>query len=105
MRYRAMAYLVGTLLIVLVVIGIPLRYGAGHPVVATVVGPIHGFCYIAYLVVGYDLARRARLTLWQMIAMAAAGLVPFLTFFIERRVSHLVEGQLDRAAVADSVPS
>ncbi|HUZ19248.1 MAG TPA: DUF3817 domain-containing protein [Acidimicrobiales bacterium] len=90
-RYRVMAYIVGTGLLVLVLIGVPLQYAAGHPGVVAVAGPIHGFLYIIYLITAFDLARRARFTLWQMAAMIGAGLVPFLAFFVERRVSHKVE--------------
>ncbi len=41
--YRAMAYVVGVLLIVLVFVGVPLQFGAGHPVVVNVVGPSTAF--------------------------------------------------------------
>jgi integral membrane protein len=85
-RYRVMAYCVGTGLAVLCVIGIPLQYLANKPAVVQIVGPIHGFLYIIYLVTAYDLARRARFTLLQLAAMICAGLVPGLAFVLERRV-------------------
>ena len=94
LRYRVMAYLVGVGLLVLVLIGVPLRYGAGHPGVVAVVGPVHGFLYMVYLVAGYDLARRARWTLGQMAAVALAGFVPFLAFVVERSVTRRVESEL-----------
>jgi integral membrane protein len=94
LRYRVMAYLVGVGLLVLVLVGVPLRYGAGHPGVVSVVGPIHGFLYIVYLAVGYDLARRSRWSLPQMAAVALAGFVPFLAFVVERSVTRRVESQL-----------
>jgi integral membrane protein len=85
-RYRVMAYTVGVMLLVLVLVGVPLQYGAGLGQVDAVVGPIHGFLYIVYLVTAFDLARRARFSLTQMVAMLAAGLLPFLAFVIERSV-------------------
>jgi integral membrane protein len=84
-RYRVMAYLVGTGLLVLCLVGIPLQI-AGMPEVVQIVGPIHGFLYLIYLAAAYDLARRARFTLLQLAAMVAAGLLPFLAFVLERRV-------------------
>ena len=86
LRYRIMAYIVGTGLLILVFVGVPLQYGAGIPQVAEVVGPIHGFLYIVYLLTAVDLARRARFTLLQLAAMIGAGFLPFLAFFIEHRV-------------------
>jgi integral membrane protein len=90
-RYRVMAYLVGTGLLILVFIGIPLQYGASKPGVVMVVGPIHGALYIVYLLAAIDLARRGRFTLLQMAAMIGAGFLPFLAFLIERRVTRRVE--------------
>ena len=60
-RYRAMAYVVGVGLLVLVLVGVPLQYAAGKPAVVQVVGPIHGFLYIVYLFSVADLVRRFRL--------------------------------------------
>jgi integral membrane protein len=91
LRYRVMAYIVGVGLLVLVLIGIPLQYGAGDAKVVAVVGPIHGFLYIVYLAAAFDMARRARFTLLQMAAMIGAGLLPFLAFIIERKVTRRVE--------------
>lgn len=86
LRYRIMAYIVGTGLLILVFIGVPLQYGADVPQVAEIVGPIHGFLYIVYLLTAVDLARRARFTLLQLAAMIGAGFLPFLAFIIEHRV-------------------
>jgi integral membrane protein len=86
LRYRIMAYIVGTGLLILVFVGVPLQYGASIPQVDEFVGPIHGFLYIVYLLSAVDLARRARFTLPQMAAMIGAGFLPFLAFIIEHRV-------------------
>lgn len=85
-RYRVLAYTVGVMLLVLVLVGVPLQYGAGLGQVDAVVGPIHGFLYIVYLVAAFDLARRARFGPVQLVAMLAAGLLPFLAFVTERSV-------------------
>ena len=87
-----MAYIVGVGLLILVFIGVPLQYAAGLPQVAEIVGPIHGFLYIVYLLAALDLARRARFTLWQLVGMVAAGFLPFLAFIVERKVAKRVEG-------------
>jgi integral membrane protein len=91
LRYRILAYVVGTGLIVLVFIGMPLQFGFNHPAVVQIVGPIHGFLYIVYLIAALDLARRARFSLLQMAAMIGAGLCPFLAFVIERRITRKIE--------------
>lgn len=87
LRYRIMAFIVGTALIILVFIGVPLRYGAGIPQLAEVLGVLHGFLYIVYLVAALDLAARARFSILQMAAMIGAGFIPFLAFVVEHRVN------------------
>lgn len=87
LRYRVMAFVVGTGLATLVFAGVPLQYAAGVPQVDEIVGPIHGFLYIVYLLMAVDLARRARFTLLQMAAMIGAGFIPLLAFVIEHRVT------------------
>lgn len=85
LRYRVMAYIVGTALVTLVFVGMPLQYLAHEKLVVTVVGPIHGFLYIVYLVAGAEMAVRCRWGLGRLAAVVLAGLVPFVAFVVERR--------------------
>ncbi|MEI4271949.1 DUF3817 domain-containing protein [Klenkia sp. LSe6-5] len=89
-RYQVMAYVVGVMLLVLVLVAIPLRYGFDVPEVSKVVSPIHGFLFIVYLVTAFDLALKARFTGKGTVLVLLAGVVPFLSFWAERRVSRRV---------------
>jgi len=89
-RYRAMAYVVGIGLAVLCFVGVPLQYGAHHPGVVQVVGPLHGIFYIIYLVTCLDLAGRARFSLLQLLGMVCSGWLPLLAFYMERKVARRV---------------
>lgn len=84
LRYRAIAYIVGVVLIVLVVIGMPLKYVWDEPSIVETVGPAHGFLYMIYLVAVFDLARRTRWGLRRMLLVMLAGTIPFLSFYAER---------------------
>ncbi|MEV0667666.1 DUF3817 domain-containing protein [Actinomadura luteofluorescens] len=85
-RYRILALVVGTLL-VLLVIGMILKYGpTDMPALAGIVAPVHGFLYMVYLVVAYDLWRRTGWPLSRMVMIVLGGVVPLMTFFVERRV-------------------
>ena len=86
-RYRVMAYVVGVMLLVLVFVAVPLRYAAGVPEVSKIVSPVHGFLYIVYLVAAFDLALKARFTAKGTVLVLLAGVVPFVSFWAERRVS------------------
>lgn len=85
-RYRMMAFVVGTGLVLLVFIGMPLQFAAHEKVVVEVVGTFHGYLYLVYLVTAADLARRAHWRIGRILAVVAAGFVPFLAFVIEHRV-------------------
>ncbi|MET8268000.1 DUF3817 domain-containing protein [Micromonospora arida] len=97
-RYRVIAWIVGVVLILLVVIGMPLKYAFDNPVVVETVGQAHGFLYMVYLAAAFDLSRRADWPLKRMILVMLAGTVPFVSFYAERRVSAWVAApQQERA--------
>jgi len=86
-----MAYTTATLLIVLVFVGIPLQFAAGHPGVVNVVGTMHGFLYLVYLFVAFQLTRRLGIPKWQMVLVLLAGTVPFCAFVAERKLTRRFE--------------
>ena len=79
-RYRIMAYLVGTLLIVLVLIGLPLKYLLGIPEVVTWTAIPHGYLYMVLLITAVDLGLRAKWSWTRLLLIALAGTIPFLSF-------------------------
>src|ERR1700712_1868407 len=87
-RYRTIAWIVGVGLLVLVLVGMPLKYIGGDDTVVAVVGPIHGFLFMIYLVLAFDLARRAKWSFPRMILVMLSGTIPFLSFWTERKVTN-----------------
>jgi integral membrane protein len=85
-RYRVMTYVVGSALIVLVYVGVPLQVWANFSLVAKVEGTIHGYLYLVYLFTAADLARRAHWRLGRILAVVLSGFVPGLAFVVEHRV-------------------
>jgi len=101
-RYRVMAYVVGTLLIVLVLVGVPLKYltpegSSPHllgEAITEYLGVAHGFLYMVFLVAALDLARRCRWSLGFTALTLVLGTVPILSFVAERRATASVRAQL-----------
>lgn len=86
-RYRVMAYVTGTLLIVLFFVAVPVQLFAHNDVLSRVVGMPHGMiCYPLYLLTTFDLYRRVRWPLSKVVLIVLGGVIPFLTFWVERRV-------------------
>ena len=86
-RYRIIAWIVGVCLLTLVVVGMPLKYLGDNDIVVAVVGPLHGFLFMVYLVATFDLARRVHWGFLRMVLVMACGTIPFLSFWAERKVS------------------
>lgn len=86
-RYRIIAWIVGVVLIALVVVGMPLKYLGDNDAVVAGIGPAHGFLFMIYLVLTFDLSRRAKWPLSRMLLVMLAGTIPFLSFWAERKVT------------------
>jgi integral membrane protein len=91
LRYRVMAYVVGTLLIVLILVGVPLKYFASDGSqaqdagewITTWLGVLHGYLYMIFLVTAILLARRARFPFGFALGVMLLGTIPILSFWGE----------------------
>jgi integral membrane protein len=81
--YQILAIAVGIGLATLVFVGIPLQIWAHNLGVVKIVGPIHGFLYIIYLIAAANLWRKTKLSILKLLAIIAAGFVPLAAFFVE----------------------
>jgi integral membrane protein len=95
-RYRIMAYLVGCLLVVLVCVGLPLKYFGNNDTVVLYTGIPHGYLYMLLLITAVDLGRRARWSWKRLLLIALAGTIPFLSFVAERSARKNIRAQLAR---------
>ena len=88
LRYRIMAIVTGTALLLLVFVAIPIQIWGHNDGPVAVIGTTHGFLFMVYLVTGLDLGIRVRWPLWRLGLVPIAGTVPFLSFVMERSVTH-----------------
>lgn len=102
LRYRIMAYLVGGLLVVLVVVGMPLKYLAGNSVVVMATGVPHGWLYMVLIATAYDLGRRVHWPWGRLILIALAGTIPFLSFWAEYSARKDVQARLREVEPSDA---
>jgi integral membrane protein len=86
-RFRVMAYATGVMLLLLVLVAMPLKYVWDSETAIAIIGPIHGFLYMVYVVTGFDLAVRAKWALTRTILVLLAGTVPVASFYAERKVT------------------
>jgi len=102
-RYRVMAWIVGVMLLLLV-IGMILRYGLGVIETTAPVAIAHGWLYMIYVILALDLCIRMRWGLLRMAFVVVAGTIPFVSFVAEHKVTQWVNGELaeDAASSAES---
>jgi integral membrane protein len=90
LRYRVMAFVTGTLLLVLVFIAVPIKYWGDHPGPTSIVGVSHGFLFMVYLLATLDLGIRLRWHPVKLVIVMACGTIPFASFIAERRITREV---------------
>ena len=106
LRYRVMATIVGVLLIILILIGVPLKYfatdgsSAQHlgENITTYLGVAHGWLYMIFLVMAAILARAARWSIPFTITTLLAGTIPVVSFWAEHRATKAVKAEYAEAA-------
>jgi integral membrane protein len=98
-RFRIIAWVVGVMLLVLVFVAVPLHHFANKPALSSVVGPLHGFLFVIYLLAALDLAVRLRWKPVRAVLIMISGTIPFMSFLAERSVSKQV------AAILAAEPS
>ena len=111
-RYLVMAYVVGTLLIVLVCIGVPLKYLTEEGTdpqragdwITTYLGVAHGWLYMVFLVTAALLARRASWSVGFTVVTLLLGTVPVLSFYAERRATSRTRAALGSTSSATRSP-
>lgn len=106
-RYRVMAWITGSMLLLLCV-EMVLKYvvalngydaqGDHLPVLGNWIAFAHGWIYVLYLVTVFDLWSTLRWRLGRLLTMAAAGVVPVMSFVLERRVHADAQARIDAAA-------
>lgn len=92
--FKIMAFVVGVGLLILVLEMI-LKYGFSNDALEWWPQP-HGLLYIVYIAATFNLSLKMRWSMIKLIGVVLAGVVPFLSFWVERKVSADVEGQLAR---------
>ena len=104
MRYKVMAFVTGAMLLLLCAVTL-LKYTVlsgndGFDSFATLVGIVHGWIYMIYLFTCAHLWVVKRWKLGRLITMALGGVVPFLSFIVERRIELQVRSEAVTPEVA-----
>lgn len=91
-RYRVMAFVTGTLLLI-VTVNVILKYLVGvdneqYLEVASIIAIVHGWVFVVYAATCLQLWMLMKWRLGRLATMVAGGVVPVMSFIVERRVRH-----------------
>lgn len=101
-RYRVMAFVTGSFLLLLTAVTlvkyIGLAFGWEHEgflSLATAIGIVHGWIFIVYVATCAFLWMRMKWAFGRLATMVLGGVVPGMSFVMERRISREVAASLN----------
>ena len=83
--FRKIALLEGLSYIILLVIGVPLKYLFNNDWVVKLLGMPHGILFIAYIIFSLILYKKMKWSNLDFTIILSASLIPFGTFYIDRK--------------------
>ena len=81
--FRKTAFVEGISYLVLLLIAMPLKYFAGRPLAVTIVGGLHGFLFVAFIILALVTMIQYKRTFGWLIKSFIASILPFGTFWMD----------------------
>ena len=88
-RFRFMGILEGSSLVILLFIAMPLKYWFGIPAAVTIIGAIHGYIFLAYLIAIVYAMIAIRWPFRFTIGAVLSAFIPFGNFILDSRLKNL----------------
>ncbi len=83
--FRIVAFLEGVSYILLLFIATPIKYLSGDPQYVKLLGMPHGILFILYIILAFMIKPELKWTNKQFGTVLLASIIPFGTFYIERK--------------------
>ena len=82
--FRKIAFAEGVSFLVLLIIAMPLKYFANLPMAVTVVGGLHGFLFVAFVILAYLVKEEYKKNWGWVVKAFLASIIPFGTFVMDK---------------------
>ena len=83
--FRIIAFLEGLSYVLLLFVAVPIKYNLGDETYVKILGMPHGILFVAYLILAYLIKSDMQWKTKEFGVVLLASLVPFGTFFVERK--------------------
>lgn len=89
--FRIISYLEGISYLLLLFIGVPLKYFGGNEILVKTLGMPHGLFFIAYILLAFFIKPEFKWSNKEFVLILIASVVPFGTFYVDRKYFKIVE--------------
>lgn len=83
-RLRTVAIIEGSTLVLLLFVAVPLKYKMGMPAFVSVMGPVHGVAFLAYIAALIAALGVGLITSLKLVVGTVAAFIPFGSFVFEK---------------------
>lgn len=82
--FRKVAFLEGISFLVLLCIAMPLKYLAHNDAAVKIVGMLHGFLFVGFVLLAAIILLKYKKNIWWFTKAIVASFIPFGTFYMDR---------------------
>ena len=83
--FRIVSYLEGVSYLLLLFIGVPLKYFGGNEILVKTLGMPHGLLFIAYILLAFFIKPEFKWSNREFGLILIASVIPFGTFYVDRK--------------------
>ena len=83
--FRITSYIEGISYLLLLGVGVPLKYLAGNDVIVKSLGMPHGILFMAYIFLAIIIKQKVNWDTKTMIIVLIASVIPFGTFYVDKK--------------------
>jgi len=84
-NFKVVAFLEGLSLLLLLFFAMPMKYIFDEPIYVKIIGMIHGWLFVGYIILAMVVKKERKWSWMQFGEVCLASIVPFGTFYIERK--------------------
>ncbi len=83
--FRIISYLEGISYLLLLFVGVPLKYFGGNDILVKLLGMPHGLLFIGYVLLAFFIKPQFNWSNKDFLVILIASVIPFGTFFVDKK--------------------
>jgi len=83
--FKIIALLEGVSFIIMMFVGMPLKYMGGNDIIIKLLGMPHGLLFVSYVILAFLIQNQMKWNVKDMAIILACSLIPFGTFWMDKK--------------------